>query len=121
MAVQIETFQPEKRTLGQILSSTSPPIRVPEYQRDYSWETQQVTEFCKHGARIPETNAGYWVQKIDRNVARDLENQEEWKRLGWDALILWECQDERGCDTTIQRIANRCENSEKSATLEPIS
>jgi DNA mismatch endonuclease (patch repair protein) len=47
---------------------------------------------CKDGARIPETNAGYWVPKIDRNVARDHENEEEWKRLGWDALILWECE-----------------------------
>ncbi len=45
MTVQIDTFQPEKRTVGQILSSTSPPIRVPDYQRDYSWETQQVGEF----------------------------------------------------------------------------
>jgi hypothetical protein len=45
MPPQIDTFQPEKRTLGQILSSTSPPIRVPDFQRDYSWETQQVAEF----------------------------------------------------------------------------
>jgi hypothetical protein len=45
MTVQIDTFQPEKRTLGQILSSTSPPIRVPDYQRDYSWENEQVSEF----------------------------------------------------------------------------
>jgi hypothetical protein len=41
----IDTFQPDKRTLGLILSSTSPPIRVPDYQRDYSWEKQQVEEF----------------------------------------------------------------------------
>lgn len=45
MPTQIDTFHPEKRSLGQILSSTSPPIRVPDYQRDYSWETQQVSEF----------------------------------------------------------------------------
>jgi hypothetical protein len=31
---------------------------------------------CKDGARIPEINAGYWVSKIDRNVACDLENEE---------------------------------------------
>lgn len=43
--MQIDTFLPEKRTLGQILSSTSPPIRVPDYQRDYSWEKEQVGEF----------------------------------------------------------------------------
>ena len=45
MAVQIETFQPEKRTLGQILSSTSPPIRVPDYQRDFSWREEQISDF----------------------------------------------------------------------------
>jgi hypothetical protein len=41
----IYTFQPDKRTLGQILSSTSPPIRVPEFQRDYSWDKVQIEEF----------------------------------------------------------------------------
>lgn len=43
--VEIDTFQPEKRTLGQILSSTSPPIRVPDYQRDFSWKEEQVSDF----------------------------------------------------------------------------
>src|SRR6266576_3543848 len=42
---QIYTFQPDKRTLGQILSNTSPPIRVPDYQRDYSWDKDQIEEF----------------------------------------------------------------------------
>src|ERR1039458_4370265 len=45
MAVEIDTFQPEKRTLGQILSSTSPPIRVPDYQRDFSWKEEQIADF----------------------------------------------------------------------------
>jgi hypothetical protein len=45
MPAQIDTFQPEKRTVGVLLSSTSPPIRVPDYQRDYSWEHEQVSEF----------------------------------------------------------------------------
>ena len=39
------TFEPHKRTLGQLLSSTSPPLRVPDYQRDYSWDKEQITEF----------------------------------------------------------------------------
>jgi Protein of unknown function DUF262/Protein of unknown function (DUF1524) len=41
----IDTFLPEKRTLGQLLSNTSPPIRVPDFQRDFSWTGQQVSEF----------------------------------------------------------------------------
>jgi DNA mismatch endonuclease, patch repair protein len=47
---------------------------------------------CKDGVRTPETNAGYWAPKIERNVARDRENEEAWRRLGWDVLVLWECQ-----------------------------
>jgi hypothetical protein len=45
MPVEIDTFQPEKKTLGQILSSTSPPIRVPDYQRDFSWKEEQISDF----------------------------------------------------------------------------
>jgi hypothetical protein len=45
MSVEFESFQPEKRTLGQILSSTSPPIRVPDYQRDFSWDLEQISDF----------------------------------------------------------------------------
>lgn len=41
----VATFEPQKQTLGQILSSTSPPIRVPDYQRDYSWQLKQIREF----------------------------------------------------------------------------
>ncbi len=45
MPLKVDTFQPQKRTLGELLSSTSPPIRVPDYQRDYSWDKKQITEF----------------------------------------------------------------------------
>ncbi len=45
MAFEFESFQPEKRTLGQIPSSTSPPIRVPDYQRDFSWTEKQISDF----------------------------------------------------------------------------
>jgi uncharacterized protein with ParB-like and HNH nuclease domain len=38
-------FTTEKRTLGVVLSNTTPPLRVPEYQRDFSWEQRQITEF----------------------------------------------------------------------------
>lgn len=41
----IDTFQPEKRILGEILSNTSPPIRVPDFQRDFSWGNEQISDF----------------------------------------------------------------------------
>lgn len=41
------SYLPSKRTLGEILGSTSPPIRVPDYQRDYSWQVKHVSDFWK--------------------------------------------------------------------------
>jgi Protein of unknown function DUF262/Protein of unknown function (DUF1524) len=40
-----DSFEPRKKTLGEILASTSPPLRIPDFQRDYSWGKDQVTEF----------------------------------------------------------------------------
>lgn len=46
---------------------------------------------CKRGSRQPKTNAGYWRDKIARNVARDASNQQALDAQGWQALVLWEC------------------------------
>ena len=40
----------------------------------------------------PTTNSEYWIPKIEKNVARDKQNQELLKGLGWNVLIVWECQ-----------------------------
>jgi len=38
-------YTTDKRTLGVVLSNTTPPLRVPDYQRDFSWEAPQISEF----------------------------------------------------------------------------
>ena len=38
-------YQPNKRTIGQILSMTSPHITVPPWQRSYSWKRSHVQTF----------------------------------------------------------------------------
>jgi DNA mismatch endonuclease (patch repair protein) len=47
---------------------------------------------CARGARVPMHNRDYWKQKIARNVLRDKAIQCELKRLGWKAMIIWECE-----------------------------
>lgn len=47
---------------------------------------------CKRGARAPKENADYWATKISRNKERDVKAQEALRAMGWDVLILWECQ-----------------------------
>lgn len=38
-------YSPEKKTIGNLLSMTNPPIVVPEWQRNYSWTTSEVETF----------------------------------------------------------------------------
>ncbi len=47
---------------------------------------------CKRGDRQPKENADYWAKKISRNKERDAQTLEALKSLGWDVLIIWECQ-----------------------------
>ncbi len=47
---------------------------------------------CRRGARTPKTNRDYWVGKIGRNVARDAAHLEALAELGWEAMVVWECE-----------------------------
>lgn len=47
---------------------------------------------CKEGIRRPKSNQAYWLPKIDRNRQRDAKHRGELTQLGWDVLIVWECE-----------------------------
>ncbi|MBN1312429.1 MAG: DNA mismatch endonuclease Vsr [Anaerolineae bacterium] len=46
---------------------------------------------CPRGKR-PSTRQKFWNRKLDGNQTRDRTNQEKLKELGWQILIVWECQ-----------------------------
>lgn len=48
-------------------------------------------EGCPHAAR-PSSNTEYWNKKLDRNMIRDRENVHKLEYLGWNVLIVWECE-----------------------------
>lgn len=43
-------------------------------------------------ATVPQTRPDFWTEKFARNVARDQRNQEELVALGWQVLVIWECE-----------------------------
>lgn len=43
-------------------------------------------------ARVPKSRVDYWKPKLERNRGRDLENEEKLRRLGWEVLVVWECE-----------------------------
>lgn len=47
---------------------------------------------CKRGSRPARDNAGYWTAKIKRNVERDVVSTAALRELGWDVLVVWECE-----------------------------
>jgi len=49
---------------------------------------------CKYN-KLPKSNRGYWVPKIEKNVERDKKNKKELKQLGWLVLTVWECEVEK--------------------------
>lgn len=46
---------------------------------------------CKIG-RTPKTRLYFWEPKLQRNRARDLENERALQSQGWDVLTIWQCE-----------------------------
>lgn len=43
-------------------------------------------------ATTPKTRRAFWADKFEANVRRDRRNVRALKKIGWDVLIVWECQ-----------------------------
>ena len=48
-------------------------------------------EGCKYFV-WPKSNAEFWKQKITGNVERDFRQQRELQTMGWNTIVIWECQ-----------------------------
>ena|ERR1035441_767535 len=42
-------------------------------------------------SHVPKSRIEYWVSKLERNKQRDSENLRKLRKLGWDVLVIWEC------------------------------
>jgi DNA mismatch endonuclease, patch repair protein len=47
---------------------------------------------CRYGSVIPKTNAEFWQNKRRGNVTRDRKVSKCLRALGWNVLIIWECE-----------------------------
>ena len=46
---------------------------------------------CKR-ATLPKTNKSFWQKKLSGNKERDKNNLQRLKTLGWNSLVVWQCQ-----------------------------
>lgn len=45
---------------------------------------------CK-AADKPKSNIKYWINKIDGNTKRDAKRIRQLKKMGWNVIVIWEC------------------------------
>ena len=45
---------------------------------------------CKKHCRLPSSNQEYWIEKIERNKARDKAISKKLKLLSWEVIRIWE-------------------------------
>lgn len=46
---------------------------------------------CQRSA-LPKTNVAFWSAKIEKNKARDRAAAEALQLLGWEVIVIWECE-----------------------------
>ena len=46
---------------------------------------------CKAGL-VPNSNREFWSQKLGRNKDRDMQNLQDLTSIGWDSLVIWQCE-----------------------------
>ena len=59
---KVGTYHPDKRTIGQLLSTTSPPIVVPDWQRSFSWTKSHVETFWNDLSEFARRNSGAKIE-----------------------------------------------------------
>ena len=69
-----------------------PDIVLPKYKtvvfiNGCFWHQHDCSRFV-----WPSSNEDYWIPKIQRNVERDHKNMEILTNMGWNVLVVWECQ-----------------------------
>lgn len=52
------------------------------------WHRHQGCKRCT----TPGTNQDYWIPKLTGNANRDKTHEERLLELGWEVLVVWECQ-----------------------------
>ena len=56
---------------------------------------------CKY-AYTPKSRLEFWTRKFEKNVKRDKQVRRELKELGWNIIVVWECE-----TRDLERLADR--------------
>ena len=64
----------------------------------------------------PTSNTAVWDDKFQRNIARDEKNDSALKALGWQVVVVWECQlHDRKTLMQLPNLILRCNQTDEAA------
>lgn len=63
-------------------------------------------EGCKN-AKTPSTRTDFWQEKFGATVARDERNLDALTELGWNSIVVWECDLKKRPDEVMAEIRRR--------------
>lgn len=72
-------------------------------------------EGCKQ-ARLPKTNVEFWKEKMERNAANDKAHQKQLCEMGWQVIVLWECELKKDFEGIMDNLVNSLLQTENSIT-----
>jgi len=56
--------------------------------------------------KLPSTNTKFWIKKLSDNHIRDRKNYKKLKKLGWNYIIIWECQLKKSTERILEKLIN---------------
>jgi DNA mismatch endonuclease (patch repair protein) len=65
---------------------------------------------CPEHATHPKANAEWWRQKLERNMARDIETTEHLRAAGWEVLRFWEHEAPQDVADEVRRVVTQRKN-----------
>jgi len=61
----------------------------------------------------PKSNAEFWENKFERNVANEKKHTRELRNLGWRVITIWECQ-LKNPEQVLRRLGSLLDSNTKS-------
>lgn len=96
----------------------SPDILLPKYQtalfvHGCFWHRHPGCKFAYH----PKSRTAFWNNKFTANVERDKKVHNALARLGWNVIVVWECE-LRNLESLANRLTSELVNTLSDPTTE---
>ncbi|MGR3320179.1 MAG: very short patch repair endonuclease [Candidatus Anammoxibacter sp.] len=69
---------------------------------------------CKK-ATFPKTNIQYWDEKFKKNSKRDGSVKDSLEKIGWNVIVIWECEILKNPNLVLKSLLNNMEVNERGS------